>query len=224
MRLIEAKCQNCHADLDVDLDNLQAKCPYCGAKLILEFDVDRYLENKEETLREQERLKEETIQKEKAYKFYERAKKAEAKRRKEELKYEDRKDRREKTTSSDRTFIAMMILMVLMLLIVTVSEHFGDFVRDRTNQGQEKIQITVSSEEIKEGKYNYKEVQEIFKSAGFTNIKIEKDEDVKLGLLRKPDLVKKVTINGEKTFEQGSWWDKDARVVITYHAKKDKKK
>lgn len=224
MRFVEAKCQNCHADLEVDLEHLQATCPYCGKKLILEFDVDRFLENKEETIREKERLKEESIQKEKAYKFYERAKKAEAKQRREELKYEDRKDRRAQTTSSDRTFIIMLIIFVLILLIVTVSEHLGVFMRDRAHQDKDMIKITVSSEEIKDEKYNYQEVQEIFVSAGFTNIELEKDEDVKIGLLRKEGVVKKVTINGEKSFDDGSWWPRDSRVVITYHAKKDKEK
>ena len=116
MRLIEAKCKNCHANLEVDLDNLQAECPYCGSKLILEFDVDRYLENKEETIRENNRLKESTIQKEQAYKYLERTKKAEikrqkqaAKQRKAELKYEDRKNRRASVSSDDRTFLTVFL-------------------------------------------------------------------------------------------------------------------
>ena len=37
-RLMQMKCQNCGANLELDLDNLIAFCPYCGAKLMLDID------------------------------------------------------------------------------------------------------------------------------------------------------------------------------------------
>lgn len=231
MRLIDAKCKNCHANLEIDLDNLQAECPYCGSKLILEFDVDRYLESKEETIRESNRLKESTIQKEQAYKYLERTKKADAKRqkqaakqRREELKYADRKDRRAKSDPETKRFVIHAIVGVLVFLVwigVLILLGVSD---DNDHKQKDDIKLPVSSEEIKDEKYNYQEVQEIFEAAGFTNIVLEKDEDIKIGVLKKEGLVKKVTVNGEKKFDKGSWKAKDSRIVITYHAKKEKKK
>lgn len=229
MRFVEAKCKNCHADLEVDLDNLMATCPYCKSKLVLEFDVDRYLENKEETIREQNRLRESTIQKEQEYKYLERTKKEEAKRRKleakqrkEELKYAERKDRREKTDLDFANYLKFMIVILLFIACMGLVFHFIDLSEEKTHQEKEDIKIPISSEEIKDGKYNYKEVQEMFESAGFTNVVLEKDEDIKIGLLKKEDLVEKVTVDGKKSFEKDSWVEKDTRVVITYHAKKEK--
>ena len=36
MNLIKLKCASCNAPLEVDLDNLQVYCPYCGQKLMID--------------------------------------------------------------------------------------------------------------------------------------------------------------------------------------------
>lgn len=52
MRLVSLKCQNCNAQLELDIDNLQAYCPYCKAKLMLDFDqLGDILAEKEKTMR-----------------------------------------------------------------------------------------------------------------------------------------------------------------------------
>ena len=38
MKLIKMNCNNCGAQLDIDLDNLNAYCPYCGKKLLISID------------------------------------------------------------------------------------------------------------------------------------------------------------------------------------------
>lgn len=38
MQLVKIKCNNCDAKIDVNLDDLQAFCPYCGQKLMIDFD------------------------------------------------------------------------------------------------------------------------------------------------------------------------------------------
>ena len=49
MKLLKLKCDSCCAELDIDVDKLQAYCPYCGAKLLLD------LERIEEVLKEREK-------------------------------------------------------------------------------------------------------------------------------------------------------------------------
>lgn len=52
MRLVQTTCNKCGAQLDIELDHLQAYCPYCGTKLLMDFDkLDRVLTEKEKTRR-----------------------------------------------------------------------------------------------------------------------------------------------------------------------------
>lgn len=61
-RLMQMKCQNCGANLELDLDNLIAFCPYCGAKLLVDIDqLHQVLIAKEQT--KQVIAKEQTKQK-----------------------------------------------------------------------------------------------------------------------------------------------------------------
>lgn len=38
VNLIHMKCQNCGANLDIDIDNMMAFCPYCGEKLMIDAE------------------------------------------------------------------------------------------------------------------------------------------------------------------------------------------
>lgn len=50
MRLIETNCKKCGANLEIDLDHLQAYCQYCGAKLSIDIDdLGKFLSEKEKT-------------------------------------------------------------------------------------------------------------------------------------------------------------------------------
>ena len=49
-RLIHMKCQNCGANLELDLDKLIAFCPFCGAKLMIDVEqLSSVLVEKEKT-------------------------------------------------------------------------------------------------------------------------------------------------------------------------------
>lgn len=62
MQLVKMKCNNCDAQLDVDLDNLQAYCPYCGQKLMLDFGQLAWaLDEKEKTKRTVKREEQKTV-------------------------------------------------------------------------------------------------------------------------------------------------------------------
>ena len=58
MNLINLKCSNCNANLELDLDNIQAYCPYCGQKLLFDTDqIGSIITEKEKTKRTIERTK-----------------------------------------------------------------------------------------------------------------------------------------------------------------------
>lgn len=52
MKFIELTCRNCGATLEVDVDRLQAYCPYCGKKLLFDLNqMETVLSEKERTKR-----------------------------------------------------------------------------------------------------------------------------------------------------------------------------
>lgn len=58
MKFIELTCRNCGATLEVDVDRLQAYCPYCGKKLLFDLDqMETVLSEKERTKRAVEATK-----------------------------------------------------------------------------------------------------------------------------------------------------------------------
>lgn len=52
MKLIKMECPNCHAGLEIDIEHMQAYCPYCGTKLLFDLDqINHIIAEKEKTKR-----------------------------------------------------------------------------------------------------------------------------------------------------------------------------
>lgn len=64
---------------------------------------------------------------------------------------------------------------------------------------------------------NYQEAIQELKAAGFTNIKTEAIDDLIVGFLTKDGEIEEISIDGNKAFEEGDGFEKNAEVVITYH-------
>lgn len=65
---------------------------------------------------------------------------------------------------------------------------------------------------------DYSSIKSDFSSAGFTNIKVEKVEDLKGSESDKLNTVKSISVNGNAEFTQGQEFEKTDEVVIRYHA------
>lgn len=65
---------------------------------------------------------------------------------------------------------------------------------------------------------DYSSIKSDFASAGFTNIKVEKVEDLKGSESDKLNTVKSISVNGNAEFTQGQEFEKTDEVVIRYHA------
>ena len=65
---------------------------------------------------------------------------------------------------------------------------------------------------------DYKDIEERFRTSGFTNISSEQVKDIYFGITSEGE-VSKVSIDGKTDFERGEIFPKDAKVVITYHMK-----
>lgn len=65
---------------------------------------------------------------------------------------------------------------------------------------------------------DYKSVIESFEDNGFTNIKLEKIEDLVTGWLTEEGEVKDVSVGGDFDYSPDEWVDADTEVIIRYHA------
>ena len=86
--------------------------------------------------------------------------------------------------------------------------------------GENEIKLTFSSKDLK-GK-NHDDVSKQLRDAGFINITEEKIEDIKkdskFGFFSKEDgEVEKVSIDGNDSFKKVAIFNKNSKVVITYH-------
>ena len=64
---------------------------------------------------------------------------------------------------------------------------------------------------------DYRAVAADLEKAGFTDIKIEKLEDLITGWLYKDGEVAKITVNGVTDFYTDKWFPADAKIIVTYH-------
>ena len=67
-------------------------------------------------------------------------------------------------------------------------------------------------------KKSYVAIESILRGAGFTNISCIPLNDLSLGLLKKPNMVESITINGKEIDSGGKKFAPDAKVVISYHS------
>lgn len=137
MRIIRLKCQNCNADLELDMDHLMAFCPYCGRKLLIDID------NLSEILLEKERTRQKETEynseKEKTKREEINYNKEAEKTRQQELKYEHdlkvknywrdsfaRFDERQKERNKEtwallsKIFVGLIIFMIVMSILTKI--------------------------------------------------------------------------------------------------------
>lgn len=211
MQLVKATCDNCHAQLDIDLDNLKMFCPYCGQKLLMDIDgMDKVLGAKEETKRtvitEGEQTKRVSISEEE-----------QTRRLQMEYDFKTQQVKRD----DNKLKIGLLVLLGILVLCLGIVGFSSLYNRQQHNKKNE-VQLTFSSKELK-GE-NYEDVVRRLETLGFNDIELLEDDDIVLGVFSDDGDVEKVTIAGNSSFEIGQWFSTDSKVVITYHTRKDKTK
>lgn len=104
-----------------------------------------------------------------------------------------------------RKFLAVCMAIVMIFTIAGCS-----------SEGHEGEAKTPSGSSIQKGK-DYQKVVDEFESSGFTNIKLEKLDDLVTGWLTKDGEVESVSVDGDTGYSADTWYPADAEVVITYH-------
>lgn len=231
MKLIKLNCNNCNAPLEFDVDKLQAYCPYCGQKLLIDLEVmGRILAEKEQTKRSKEKTKraeeatkhakEATKRAEEARKRAEEAtKRAEEETRRAQIKYEyeNKKDRR--ATAADRLLWIAIIFCAIFLLVFSVLMFYMDNSEKKEHQLNNDIQVLVSSKDLKQE--SVENATQILRNCGFESVTVTNKEDLVFGFFSKEGEIDSITINGNKKFSKGDWFPADSIVEITYHGFSD---
>lgn len=95
MQLIKLQCQSCGSQLEIDLDHLEAFCPFCGQKLMMDFEqIEMILAEKERTARHKQSEEQLT--------------------RRLQMQYEDKASERKK--ESKKTVYLLAVALVLMIM------------------------------------------------------------------------------------------------------------
>lgn len=86
----------------------------------------------------------------------------------------------------------------------------------KVGEGEAMIPVSAADCEFE----NYKDIENKFKKAGFTNIKTKILYDIVWGITQEGE-VEKVAVGGKTNFKRGDVFAKDAEIIITYHMKKE---
>lgn len=104
-----------------------------------------------------------------------------------------------------RITIIFIVILVLMLAV-----FWGC---DDSHEGEART--PAKSSEMRG--LDFETVEESFKANGFSNIKLEKIEDLITGWLTKDGEVEEVSVGGDAGYASGSWVSADTEVIIRYH-------
>ncbi len=227
MKVISVKCPACGADLDIEEGRKQAFCTYCGAKILLENENERVFRTIDEA----------------GIKHAETERMVMLK--KMELLEKQREDIKKSKAARTKICIIMGITGLVMTCLgymlgsLTGNPDSGFYMISMvgffplagsayiwiySKNAEEDVQVdlgdkakvpsSISGYETK----NYAAVEAILRGAGFSNIRCIPLGDLTMGLLKKPDMVESITINGKEVTSGGKKFPKDAQVIISYHS------
>ncbi|MGL4971649.1 MAG: DUF4839 domain-containing protein, partial [Culicoidibacterales bacterium] len=83
------------------------------------------------------------------------------------------------------------------------------------NNHENEAKLPVDASEYKNA--NYQDVITELEQAGFTNIEVEVIDDLITGWLTKDGEIEEISIDGNTTFSAGTYYAKDAKIIISYH-------
>lgn len=111
--------------------------------------------------------------------------------------------------------IAIFLVVALIVSIAGCSiSGVSKEVADSNNPAKVKVSKSASS---LEGEY-YGDVVTLLEKDGFTNIELRPEGDLYTGFLHKDGEVDTVSIDGQTSFYYGTYFSKDAKVVVAFHS------
>lgn len=227
VKLIAVKCPECGATLNIEEDRTQAFCTYCGTKVLVHNENEHIYRNIDKA--GIARAKTERIVKEKQMEFAERR----------WIAQENRKKKRAKLALG--LGIAGGVLMVIgfmageatgnsdsslytIAMVGMLALEAAAFVAMSGKDEEDSDSIYSDTATLPDIAWNYerkdyKAVETVLRSAGFTNIRCVPLNDLSFGVLYKPGMVASLTINGKDNISATRKYPKDAQIVISYHSR-----
>ena len=220
IKMIPVKCPQCGADLTIEEGRQSLYCQYCGAKVIVQNENEHIYHTIDDAAVKQAET--DRIVK---------------------LKQMELAEKKESAREKYKSFKIKLSIILGIIAIVCIGIGFNvddedagagfgvagmfagliliySWVLDPNKEdnddsdGMVKVPDSISDYEKK----SYVAIESAFRSAGFTNVKCVPLNDLTTGLLKKPDWVESITINGRSITLGGRKFLPDASVVISYHS------
>lgn len=221
VKFISVKCPDCGASLDIEEGRTQFFCTYCGAKVLVNNEnefVYRHIDEAGIKQAETDRI----------------------------IKLKQMEIAEKKRASAEKTKVLKIIISLILAVVgivimvvgcllgedtgptVLLSFFCGSFLllgvlciwtysEDKEDDDYgDKVKVPSYISEYE--KKSYAAIEAILRSAGFTNIRCVPLNDLTTGILKKPDMVDSITINGHEITSGGKKYSPDASVVISYHS------
>lgn len=115
--------------------------------------------------------------------------------------------------NANRRDFKQIIILFGILILIPIAMYMGQFFNKMIAQNEGKVSAGYYSDLV--GK-DYKTVKAHFESAGFTNIELIDLNDTGLMFWNK-DKVETISIGGKTSFDSTDFFNKDVKVVISYH-------
>ena len=218
-----AKCPECGANLPIEEGRRSMFCSYCGTKIIMSDENEYTIHHIDEAgVRQAEAEK--TIE----LKRLEMVEKRNAQRRQSKkikiiisvavvliaILYALLSSGSGSGTGSLIIMIVMLFLIIYWLIIYQSSNSDDDDIGEIYGE-QVRVPDGINDYENK----SYTAIRDIFMGAGFNNIKCIPLNDLRLGIVNKPNTVESITINGKRIGTGGKKFSPNAPVVISYHSR-----
>ena len=212
VKFTSVKCPECGANLPIEEGRTQVFCSYCGTKVIVTNEneyIYRHIDEAEIKQAETDRIVE--------LKRLEMVEKRLAHRQKVKklkiiitiilgiialISYS--------SGPSMVGVISLFIILYMWLLFDKKDDDDDDFDIDG------KVRVPAGIDEYE--KKSYKAIETMFRGAGFTNVSCIPLDDLTTGILKRPDMVESITINGNKVTSGGKKFSPHATVVVSYHS------
>lgn len=214
IKFISVRCPECGANLTIEEGREKIFCSYCGAQIIMANDNEHIYRHIDEA----------------------KIKEAEMRQTVELKKLEIIEKKRVAAEKTKKVKIIASIVMGIVGIVMMLSNSetaqfiglipitailsiwtFGAAMNEEDNlDSGDKIKIPSGISDYEDK--SYMAVEAMFKAAGFTNIKCVPLHDLRTGLLKKPDTVESITIDGNDNISYGKKYSPDATVIISYHS------
>ena len=228
-KMISYRCPDCGASLEIAEDRVQGFCTYCGAKIQFQNENEFVLRSVDEA--DVKRAETEQMLELKKMEMLEEMRKERKKMKALEFK----------GSAAIALIAGIMMLVGIIYCIVATDIIWGiaiiefavliflflgmKWLHDRKEEkdSMEELlhpgRVTIPSSIMNYQLKNYKTVESELKGAGFTDIQCIPHHVSPLDVLKRPDMVAAIHVNGKRITGAPETFSKDAKITISYYSR-----